>query len=82
MTALIILIALIVIIADELNTRKKRRNNQAAAQKRVNEFNAYMQKLKDIQEKDHSKDLWGNGEKSHDIISFFLLLVGRVPADI
>lgn len=57
MTALIILIALIVIIADELNTRKKRRNNQATAQKRVNEFNAYMQKLKDIQEKDHTKDL-------------------------
>ena len=53
MTALIILIALIVITADELNTRKKRLNNQAAAQKRVNEFNAYMQKLKDIQEKDH-----------------------------
>ena len=57
MTALIILIALIAIIADELNTRKKRLNNQAAAQKRVNEFNAYMQKLKDIQEKDHTKDL-------------------------
>lgn len=56
-TALIILIALIFITADELNARKKRRNNQAAAQKRVNEFNAYMQKLKDIQEKDHRKDL-------------------------
>ena len=57
MTALIILIALIAIIADELNTRKKRYNNQAAAQKRVNEFNAYMKKLKDIQEKDHRRDL-------------------------
>ena len=57
MTTLIILIALIAIISDELNTRKKRRENQAAAQKRVNEFNAYMQKLKDIQEKDHTKDL-------------------------
>ena len=53
MTALIILIALIAIIADELNTRKKRRNNQAAAQKRVNEFNAYMKKLKDIQKRDY-----------------------------
>ena len=57
MTALIILIALIAIIADELNTRKKRSNNQVAAQKHVNEFNAYMKKLKDIQEKDHRKDL-------------------------
>ena len=56
-TALIILIALITIFADELNTHKKRCNNPAAVQKHVNEFNAYMQKLKDIQEKNHI-ELW------------------------
>lgn len=57
MTALIILIALIAIIADELNTHKKQRENRAAAQKRIYEFNSYMKKLKNIQEKDYTKDL-------------------------
>lgn len=57
MTALIILIALIAIIADELNTHKKQRENRVAAQKRIYEFNSYMKKLKNIQEKDYTKDL-------------------------
>ena len=57
MTALIILIALIAIIADDLNTRKKQRENRAADQKRIYEFNSYMKKLKNIQEKDYTKDL-------------------------
>ena len=57
MTALIILIALIAIIADEFNTRKKQRENRVADQKRIYEFNSYMKKLKNIQEKDYTKDL-------------------------
>lgn len=54
MTALVfIIITLLFVIKDECSTKKKRRENQAAAQKRVAAFNECMQKLKDIQTKDH-----------------------------
>lgn len=54
MTALVfIIITLLLVIKDEYSMKKKRRENQAVAQKRVAAFNEYMQKLKDIQTKDH-----------------------------
>lgn len=53
---LFIIITVLMILKDEFDTKKRQRENQSAAQNWIESFNEHMQVLKDIKEKDYTKE--------------------------